>query len=315
MRCRNCGHDNGRNSGKCDNCGFRLEPQTEPMNDQRSAIRKPLEDWNSDQNGELPELTPSKKGKAGLLGLVIFIISAAVSVFIVKNFDRAEYVSGDALADTAAVEQEILLDSLPIRLGTDIVYVFNADGTSAAPRTNVDLALIPEGTSVSFLGNSAMSIQPVVNFMQQKINSSDFRALSPDSLYSWVDSTETAYLAIAILKPVPSPDVDSTAIQPVDMKILFTDEWLRCIVEEYNCDIIEPATGYEFNAGTFNRVMEQAERAVTRRNTDQRPVQVTLLFPSESTLGEAVIIAESASVLVDSLGYEGFHIKWVNVTD
>jgi hypothetical protein len=87
-------------------------------------------------------------------------------------------------------------------LGTDIVYVFDSEGTSAIPRTNVDLSLIPEGTGVSFLGNSSMSIQPVVNFMTQKLASSDFRALSPDSLYSWLDSTETIFTAVPILKPI-----------------------------------------------------------------------------------------------------------------
>jgi len=285
------------------------------MKDQREALRKPLDDGKPVQHAEPPELTPQKRGNAGLLGLLIFLIGAAIAVFIVTNFERSEYEPELRYSGIEAIAEEIPLDSLPIRLGTDIVYVFNSEGTSASPRTNVDLALIPEGTTVSFMGSSSMSIQPVVNFMQQKINSSDFRALAPDSLYAWVDSTETEYTAVSILKPVPSPDVDSIAVQPVDMKLLFTSEWLRCIIEEYNSDIIEPSGGYEFNERAFIRVIDQAQRVIERRNTDGRPVYVTLLFPSESTLGEAISIAESASYFTDSLGYQGFHIKWVNVTD
>ncbi len=61
--------------------------------------------------------------------------------------------------------------------------------------------------------------------------------------------------------------------------------------------------------------MSQAVRTINSRNTEDRPVHVTLLFPSQSTFGEAMNIAESVSVITDSLGYEGFNIKWVNVTN
>ncbi|HRW77548.1 MAG TPA: hypothetical protein P5207_02670, partial [Candidatus Sabulitectum sp.] len=103
--------------------------------------------------------------------------------------------------------------------------------------------------------------------------------------------------------------------QPVDLKILFTDDWLRFIVEEYNTDIVEPAGGYGFDSMLFTRLLGQAERAISRRNTDGRPVHITLLFPGTSTLLEAVAITESVQVYTDTLGYSGFHIKWVNVTE
>ncbi len=309
MRCRNCGYENRRNTGRCDNCGFKLEPQTDPMKDQRAALQKPLDDGKS-KDGKALELTSPHKGNAGFFGLLIFILAAAGAVFIVSSYDRAEYEPEvETVADL--LEEEIPIDSLPLMLGTEIVYVFNAEGTSASPRTNVDLSLIPEGTGVSFLGSGSMSIQPVVNYMLQKINSNDFRMLTPDSLFAWTDSTETSYMAVAIL---PLLD-DSAEVQPVELKILFTDQWFRCIIEEYNKDIVEPASGYRFDERVFNRGMNQAVRTISRRNTDERPVHVTLLFPSESTFGEAMEIAESVSVLIDSLGYEGFNIKWVNVTN
>ncbi len=309
MRCRNCGHDNGRNTGKCDNCGFSLEPQTDPMKLQRAALQKPLED-TKEKNTEAPDLSYTRKGRGGLIGLMVFLIGAAGAVYIVSSFDRAEYEPEvEITADD--MEVEIPVDSLPIQLGTDIVYVFNAEGTSAAPRTNVDLSLIPEGTGVSFLGRGSMSIQPVVNYMLQKINSNDFRSLSPDSLYAWTDSTETDYMAVAILPVVR----DSTEVQPVELKILFTDEWFRIMIEEFNKDIVEPASGYRYDERVFNSGMNQAVRTISRRNTEGRPVYVTLIFPSESTFGEAMEIAESVSVAIDSLGYEGFNIKWVNVTN
>ncbi|MCK5786905.1 MAG: hypothetical protein KAH54_10170 [Candidatus Sabulitectum sp.] len=312
MRCRNCGHDNRRNTGKCDNCGFRLEPQSDSGKDQRAAMQISLYDQNSDAdtNKEAPNLSSIHKGKSGLIGLIFFLLGAAGTVFIVSTMERAELEPEIDITHESLVE-EIPVDSLPILLGTDIVYVFNAEGTSASPRTNVDLSLIPEGTAYSFLGSSSMSIQPVVNFMLQKINSNELRVLVPDSMYAWTDSTETDYMAIAIL---PLQD-DSAAVQPVELKILFTDQWLRCIIEEYNKDIIEPATGYEFNGRTFGLVMNQVVRTVDRRNTDERPVHITLLFPSGSTFGEAMEIAESVFVATDSLGYQGFNLKWVNVTD
>lgn len=309
MRCRNCGYDNRRNTGRCDNCGFKLEPQTDSIKDQRAALQKPLDDGKS-RNGKALELTSPHKGNAGFFGLLIFILAAAGAVFIVSSYDRAEY-EPEVETVSEQVEREIPIDSLPLMLGTEIVYVFNAEGTSASPRTNVDLSLIPEGTGVSFLGSGSMSIQPVVNYMLQKINSNDFRMLTPDSLFAWTDSTETSYMAVAIL---PLLD-DSAEVQPVELKILFTNQWFRCIIEEYNKDIVEPASGYRFDERVFNRGMNQAVRTIGRRNTDERPVHVTLLFPSESTFGEAMEIAESVSVLIDSLGYEGFNIKWVNVTN
>ncbi len=118
-------------------------------------------------------------------------------------------------------------------------------------------------------------------------------------------------MAVAIL-PLLS---DSAEIQPVELKILFTEEWFRCIVEEYNKDIVEPADGYGFDQRVFTRGFDQAARTINRRNTEGRPVHVTLLFPSESSFGDAMEIAESVFVASDSLGYEGFNIKWVNVTN
>ncbi len=309
MRCRNCGHDNHRNTGKCDNCGFNLAPQTDPGKDQRAAMKKPIDQGGNHSVVSL-DLAASSRSKAGLIGIIVFLIGAAGALYIFSSFDRAVYEQESEVAHEI-VEIEIPLDSLPIILGTDIVYVFNAEGTSAAPRTNVDLALIPEGTTVSFLGSGSMSIQPVVNYMLQKINSNDFRFLAPDSLFAWVDSTETDYMSVSIL---PLLD-DSAEVQPVEFKILFTDEWFRCIVEEYNKDIVEPADGYGFDQRVFSRGMDQAVRTINRRNTEERPVHVTLLFPSESSFGEAMEIAESVFVAIDSLGYHGFNIKWVNVTN
>lgn len=316
MRCRSCGHENpGRSTGKCDNCGFRLDDQNLPLRELRSALQKPMNGSRENRGETPPELVPRKKHHPGLLGLLIFLVGLAGAVFILSSFERSVYEPEIDLEELAAIEEEVPLDSLPIRLGTDIVYVFNDEGTSAAPRTNVDLALIPEGTGVSFLASGSLSIQPVVNYMQQKLNGSDFRYLSSDSLYAWLDSTETAYASVPVLKPVPSPEQDSTVVQPVDLKILFTDDWLRFIVEEYNTDIVEPAGGYGFDSMLFTRLLGQAERAISRRNTDGRPVHITLLFPGTSTLLEAVAITESVQVYTDTLGYSGFHIKWVNVTE
>lgn len=315
MRCRSCGHDNqGRTQGRCDNCGFSLDTQNDPRREQRSALQKPLEDKGKDCPKETPKLIPTNRKKAGLLGLFIFLVGAFGGIYIVSSFERSVYEPEINLADLGIEEVEIPVDSLPIILGTDIVYVFNDEGTSASPRTNVDLSLIPEGTEVSFLANGSLSIQPVVNYMGQKINSSDFRYLAADSLFAWLDSTETTYASVPILKPVPSPEVDSTVIQQVELKLLFTEEWFRCQVEEYGTDVVEPVTSMAFNQRLFTRSLSQVDRAITRRNTEERPVHITLIVPGTSTLLQAVDIAESVLVYTDTLGYKGFHIKWANVT-
>ncbi len=308
MRCRDCGYDNHRNSGKCDNCGFRLEPQTDSMKDQRAAMQKALVD--PDENPKAPNLVPAQKTKSGLIGLIVFLVGAAGALFIFTSFERAEVESEIDIAHEI-VEEEIPIDSLPLMLGTDIVYVFNAEGTSASPRTNVNLALIPEGTKVSFLGSGSMSIQPVVNYMLQKINGNDFRSLLPDSVYAWKDSTETSYFSAPIL-PVLR---DTTGTQPVELKILFTDGWIRCMIEEFDTDVAEPISGYGFNQSVFTRGFNQAVRSIERKNTEDRPVHITMIFPSESTFGEAMDIIDSVAVYTDSLGYEGFNIRWVNVTN
>ena len=316
MHCRSCGHDNkNRSTGKCDNCGFKLDDQNEPLAVQRAALQKPLENISDSVSKDPPDLVPARKSSAGVIGILIFLAGLAGTIFIVKNFERSVYEPVVQLNAAELGEVEIPLDSLPIILGTEIVYVFNDQGTSAAPRTNVDLSLIPEGTRVSFIALGSISIQPVVNYMQQKINGSDFRYLTTDSLYSWYDSTKTEYAAIPILKPVPTPEQDSTVVQPVDLKILFTEEWLRFIVEEYNTDVVEPVTGFAFNGRSFTRVLGQVERSISRRNTDQRPVHITLLFPGTVTLSEAIEMADSVTVYTDSLGYLGYHVKWVNVTE
>ncbi len=308
MRCRDCGYDNKRSTGKCDNCGFALGPQTDPIKDQRAALQKSLE---PDDKKTIPiDLESPNKGKGGLVGLAIFGVGLIGTFFILNNFDQAEFTP-ETENIHEIVEVEIPIDSLPILLGAEIVYEFNQEGTSAAPRTNVDLSLIPEGTGVSFLGTSSMSIQPVVNYMIQKMNSSDFRVLVPDSLYAWTDSTQTQFMAVSILPTVG----DSAEVQPVELKILFMDEWLRVMIEEYNKDIIEPASGFGFSERVFNRALSQAERTISRRNTDSRPVHITLIFPGEATLGQAVEIAESVFAYTDTLGYEGFNFRWVNVTD
>lgn len=315
MRCRSCGHENpGRTRGRCENCGFLLDNQNDPLREQRSALQKPLQDKDSSTPTEAPKLVPTHKKKAGLLGLAIFLVGALGGIYIVSSFERSVYEPEVNPDDLALEEVEIPVDSLPIMLGTDIVYVFNAEGTSASPRTNVDLSLIPEGTKVSFLAHGSISIQPVVNYMGQKINSSDFRYLAADSLFAWLDTTETAYASVPILKPVPPPEVDSTVVQPVELKLLFTDEWFRCQVEEYGTDVVEPVTSMAFNQRIFNRSISQVERSINRRNTEDRPVHITLIVPGTSTLLEAVDIAESVLVYTDTLGYSGFHIKWANVT-
>lgn len=313
MNCRICGHDNQqRDTGPCENCGFKLDGQNLPLSEQRSGLEKPLPS-NGSTSGQNADLWVPRKSNAGYLAVLIGGAGAAIAIFILSSFERAEYTPHVETVSQEIEEVQLPRDSLPIRLSTDIVYEFNPEGTSAVPRTNVDLSLIPIGTRVSFIGNRDLSIRPVVSYITQKMAGRDFAILEAHNLYCWTDTTMTAFQSIPLVKPFVESPTDTAQVEPVLLRFLFTDEWLRGEVQEFSIDVVEPSGGFRFNARPFENVLRQVQSRLARRDLGSREVHVVLLFPDNSTLGQAMDIAEQVRHYSDSLGYRGFLLRYATI--
>lgn len=312
MYCRVCGYRNHNDKGKCKNCGFDLEFQVLPIEEQRKGLQHKLP-----QAGErkIPHLNSGVKNPLGVVGGIIGVLGLAITLFIVNSMDRPERISENGnheFVDTVSIQ--LPQDSLPVIIGSDIVYVFDTSGTSATPRTNINLSLIPDGTTVSFLGTRGLSIKPTVNFLLQKMASRDFNILCIDRLCCWTDSTETAFSSVSLVRP-PMATSDTTIVQPVSVRFLFTEEWIRGMVEEFSIDFIEPVTGFVYNESKFSIVFDKVNRSLGRRDIGERSVQVTILFPDDSNLGSAIDILTAISPAIDSLGYDSFIIKYAIIED
>jgi len=314
MYCRLCGHDNGeKETGLCANCGFELADQNLPLSEQRSGLQKPLPS-NGASRTHPADLWVPRKSRAGHLAVMVFLVGAAVAIFIVTSFERAVYEPPvERTEQEIAAEVQAPRDSLPIRLSTDIVYEFNTEGTSAIPRTNVDLSLIPIGTRVSFIGHRDLSIRPVVSYITQKMAGRDFAILEAHNLYCWTDSTMTAFQRIPLVKPFVENPADTAAVEPVMMRFLFTEEWLRGEIQEFNIDVVEPSGGFGFRAGPFMTVLRQVKNRLDRNAFEGRPVHVMLLFPDDATLGQVMDISIEVQHYTDSLGYQGFQLRYATI--
>lgn len=314
MYCRLCGHDNGeKDRGLCANCGYELADQNLPLKEQRSGLQRPLPSDGS-KKSHPGELWIPRKNMSGHLAVLVFLVGAAIAIFILTSFERAEFEPPVArTAQEIAQEIQVPRDSLPIRLSTDIVYEFNPEGTSAVPRTNVDLSLIPIGTRVSFIGNRDLSIRPVVSYITQKMSGRDFTILEAHNLYCWTDSTMTSFQSISLVKPFIEDPADTTAVEPVLMRFLFTPEWIRGEILEFNIDVVEPSGGFGFSAGPFQTVLRQVKNRLERNTFEGRPVHVMLLFPDDTTLGQAMDISVEVQHYTDSLGYQGFQLRYATI--
>jgi len=311
MFCRACGHDNGENSrGKCSNCGFDLEFQTLPLREQREGLQKPVE--GRLDIGDTTFRTHHYR-RTGLTGVVIGIAGLVVTIFIISTFDRAQIVGSDeelqAVADTLAAPS----DSLPIEIGADIVYVLNDSGTSAEPRTNLNLSLIPEGSSVAFLGSRSVPIRPLVSFIERKRAEGETARLDLNALCCWNDDSHSTFTRIPLVVTDPTPADSATA--PVTLKLIFTEEWLLGRVDEFGIDITAPVRAGEFSAWKLDSVLTQVSSRLSRRDLGGRAVEVTAMFSEGSNLGHAMDIMLQVQPSVDSLGYRGLGLKYFLLED
>lgn len=316
MFCRCCGYDNnGRDSGRCENCGFELSRQNLSIAEKRSALQSKL-DKPATYNERTEFRTPPPQGHAPVIGILIAILGLATAFVITHSFERSEYTP--ELPDRERFEELVVenpVDSLALLIGSDIVYVLDDSATRALPRSNVDMTAIPEGSTVSFLGKWGTPLRPSATFVLQKISQREFNVLEIDRLCVWTDSTETAFVSAPIIRLEQS--LVDTIPGPVLVKLYFTPEMMRGSVEEFNIQIDRAITTDVFSDAQLTDLLGSVSERLGRQELEDRRVQVAALFDYNAyDLGEAVeIMRRIAPLTVDSLGYEGFSLSVFALTD
>ncbi|MCD4776883.1 MAG: hypothetical protein K8S15_12635 [Candidatus Aegiribacteria sp.] len=316
MICRCCGHDNnGRTKGKCENCGFELSTQNDGMKSKRSAIQKKLKNpVNYKERSEFR--IPPPRGNVPAIGILIAIVGCAAAFVITNVFERSEYTP--ELPEREGFEQVIAenpIDSIAALIASDIVYVMNDSASRALPRSNVDMTLIPEGSTVSFLGNWSVPLRPAASFIVQKISQREFNPLKIDRICVWTDSTETEFISASLIKLEVS-NVD-TVTGPVLVKLYFTPEMMRGRVEEFNVQYDMAVDTPEFTESQLNNLILTVSRRLENKDYEGRRIQVAALFDYNAySLGDAVdIMRRITPMAIDSLGYEGFSVSVFALTD
>jgi hypothetical protein len=316
MFCRCCGYDNnGRDSGRCENCGFELSRQNLSIAEKRSALQSKL-DKPAAYNERTEFRTPPPQGHAPVFGILIAILGLAAAFVITHSFERSEYTP--ELPDRERFEELVVenpVDSLALLIGSDIVYVLDDSATRALPRSNVDMTAIPEGSTVSFLGKWGTPLRPSATFVLQKISQREFNVLEIDRLCVWTDSTETAFVSAPIIRLEQS--LVDTIPGPVLVKLYFTPEMMRGRVEEFNIQIDRAITTDVFTDAQLTDLLGSVSERLRRQELQDRRVQVAALFDYNAyDLGEAVdIMRRIAPLTIDSLGYEGFSLSVFALTD
>ncbi len=316
MFCRCCGHDNkNRDTGRCENCGFDLSSQNASLAEQRTGLQKKL-----DKPVGFSERTefrsPPPGGGAKVIGAVIALIGLAAAFVITHSFERSEYTPQLPERERfQEIEPQIPQDSIATLVGSDIVYVLDDSATMALPRSNVDLAAIPEGSSVSFLGKWQTPLRPSAAFILQKISQREFNVLKMDRICVWTDSTESEMISSPLIR-LETSTVDSIP-GPVLIKLYFTPEMMRGSVEEFNIQYDKAIETSSFSDAQLADLISTVSRRLENRDYQGRKVQVAALFDYNAyDLGDAVEIMKRLEPLtVDSLGYEAFSLSVFAITD
>ena len=316
MNCRCCGHDNnGRDTGKCENCGYELSSQNDSLKDKRIALQKKLDKPVSFK--ERTKFTvPPPRGHIPTLGILIAIIGFAAAYVITHVFERSEFTP--VLVQRIQFEEiveENPIDSVAALIGSDIVYVFNDSASRALPRSNVDMTLIPEGATVSFLGSRIVPLRPAASYVLQKISLREIKPLTIDRICVWTDSTETAFFSAPLIRLEQT--IIDTIPGAVIVKIYFTPEMIRGSVDEFSIRYDKAITTDEFTDSQLSDVVFTVDRRLQRKDYGERSIQVATMFDYDAyNLGEAVqIMNRIAPFVIDSLGYSGFSLSVFSLTD
>jgi hypothetical protein len=315
MICRCCGHDNElRDKGKCANCGFELSTQNDPASEKRSALRKRLEKpVGFKERAEFK--VPDKNSEITKFGFLIALLGLGIAIALTTIFDRSEYSEPPRVREGYQVVEPVRLsDSIATLLGSEIVYVFNDSATLALPRANVDMNLIPAGTTVSFVGSPVVPLRPAANYIAQKIGQRDFDPLDVDRICVWTDSTESDYISAPLTRLPRQSDSTQT---PVLVKLYFTPEMLRGRVDEFNIQYDIAVFAEDFEQSQLEGLVSTVAGRLSGRDTGDREIKVITLFDYNAyNLGDAVAIMNRiAPLVVDSLGYSAFYLNVFALTD
>lgn len=316
MLCRCCGHDNnGRDRGKCDNCGFELSTQNDSMETKRSALQSKLEKPVHFQERTEFRIPPST-GHSVTAGILIALAGVVAAFVITHVFERSEHTPELPERDRfEEVIEEVHVDPIAELIASDIVYVMNDSASRALPRANVDMTLIPEGSTVSFLGSWPVPLRPAATFVLQKISQREFNSLTIDRICVWTDTTETEFISAPLIR-IEQSIVDTLA-SPVLVKLYFTPEMMRGRIEEFNIQFDKAITTPEFSESQLNDLIRTVSQRLERKDYEGRRVQVAVLFDYNAyNLGDAVdIMRRIAPMTIDSLGYEAFSLSVFTLTD
>ncbi len=316
MICRCCGYDNnGRDTGRCENCAFELSTQNDSLKTKRIALQSKLETPVHFQ--ERTEFkTPPSIGNGPVIGILIAVAGLAAAFVITNVFDRSEYIPELPVRERFdEVIEEAPADPIATLIASDIVYVMNDSASRALPRSNVDMTAIPEGSTVSFLGSRSVPLRPAATFVIQKISQREFNPLEIDRLCVWTDSTETAFISAPLVR-IEQSTVD-TIPGSVLIKLYFTPEMMRGSVEEFDIQYDMAVTTPEFSDGQLNELILTVSQRLERKDYGGRTVQIATLFDYDAyNLGDAVeIMRRIAPMSIDSLGYEGFSVSVFTLSD
>ena len=316
MICRCCGHDNnGRDRGKCDNCGFELATQNDSLESKRSALQSKLEKPVHFQERTEFKIPPSK-GHSVTIGILIALAGMVAAFVITHVFERAEHMPELPERDRfEEVVEEAHVDPIAALVASDIVYVMNDSASRALPRANVDMTLIPEGSTVSFLGSWLVPLRPAATFILQKISQREFKSLTIDRICVWTDTTETAFISAPLIR-IEHSLVD-TLISPVLVKLYFTPEMMRGSIEEFDIQYDKAITTSDFSDNQLNDLILTVSQRLERKDYEERRVQIAVLFDyGVYSLGDAVdIMRRIAPMAIDSLGYEAFSLSVFTLTE
>jgi hypothetical protein len=308
MFCRICGHDNGdRGTGTCSKCGFDLEYQNRPLKEQRAPLQKVLDRPLHLEGSKHLEVFAHKR--TGLFGVALGILGLIICIIILASFQRAQVATS---METNALSNEnvpdVPIDSLPVRVGSDIVYELNDAANSAEPHTNLNLSLIPEGSTVAFIASGTVPIKPLVIYMDQKNREGEQADLDLDRLCLWTDETRTTFETLPLIVQPATPDTSAT--RPVALKILFTDQWLVGRIEEFSIEIPSPLPDGEFNQAKLDSVLTQVSRRLQNRDLGERQVEVTVMFSETTLLGDAFEVMQAVLPSIESRGYLGLGLRY-----
>lgn len=316
MNCRCCGHDNDeRDTGRCANCGFELSSQNDAVKDKRIALQKKLEKPVSFK--ERTKFTiPPPRGHIPTIAFLIALVGLATAYVLTHAFERSEFTP--ELVQRIQYEEiieENPIDPVAALIGSDIVYVLNDSASRALPRVNVDMTMIPEGSTVSFLGSRIVPLRPAASYVLQKISLREIKPLTIDRLCVWTDSTETDFFSAPLIRLEQT--IIDTIPGAVIIKFYFTPEMIRGSVDEFSIRYDKAITTDEFTDSQLSDVVFTVSRRLQGKDIGERQIQVATMFDYDAyNLGDAVqLMNRIEPFVIDSLGYSGFSLSVFSLTD